>query len=254
MVALRVCFLHPKQIQVLDFNPDLASPRQCPLCADVGHTVPLSLTQTSTCQTFLGLQARPVSVAREPSPQWLRRACELPPEAWEQLLSGRPADDPSSLGSAACRANGFAELRPSVPPTPVGTTSPTSWQKRGVFCKTVVLLGASPPARDLLQMKTAQAASAGPLCRAGVGLMAGRRQAWWPSGLRTEVPRTWEAVQVAEQSTRCVKTRESCLTSLPGNTASPGGRVAGSRLHSPVNTHVHTRAPCLTHVFLSVQT
>lgn len=48
---------------------------------------------------------------------------------------------------------------------------------------------------------------------------------------------------MAEQSTRCVKTRESCLTSLPGNTASPGGRVAGSRLHSPVNTHVHTHAP-----------
>lgn len=111
-------------------------------------------------------------MAREPGPQWLRRACELPLEAWEQLLSGRLADDPSSLGSAARRANGFAELRPSVPPTPVGTTSPTSWQKRGVFCKTVVLLGASPPARDLLQMKTAQAASAGPLCRAGVGLMA----------------------------------------------------------------------------------
>ena len=59
---------------------------------------------------------------------------------------------------------------------------------------------------------------------------------------------------MAEQSTPCVKMRESCLTSLPGNTAGPGGSVAGSRLRFPVNTHVHTRAPCLTHIFLLVQT
>lgn len=51
-----------------------------------------------------------------------------------------------------------------------------------------------------------------------------------------------------------MKTRGSCLTSLPGNTAGPDGSVAGSRLRFPVNTHGHTRAPRLTHVFLSVLT
>lgn len=98
--------------------------------------------------------------------------------------------------------NGFAEPRVSVRPPPVGTTSLTSWQNLCLFCKTVVLLGASPPAQDLLQVKIAQTLllqpvpSAEPVWGCWPGRRrVGRRGAQWPSGLRTEVTCAWEAVQ-----------------------------------------------------------
>lgn len=160
-------------MQVLDFNPDLASPRQRPFCTDVGHTVPLCPSHRPPrarpswgCKPGLSLRSGspalsgsrgPVSCPRRPG-----SGCHP-----AGLLTTRPA-----WALRPAEPNGFAEPRPSVPPTAVGTTRPSSWQKHGVFCKTVVLLGASPPARDLLQVKAAQTASAGPLCGARVGLVA----------------------------------------------------------------------------------
>ena len=71
-----------------------------------------------------------------------------------------------------------------------------------VSCKKVVLLGALPPAQDLLQVKTAQTLLLQPVPSAEPGWgcwpgrrRAGRRGAQWPSGLRTEVTRAWGAVQ-----------------------------------------------------------
>ena len=87
-------------------------------------------------------------------------------------------------------------------PPPVGITSLTSWQNLCLFCKTVVLLGALPPAQDLLRVKTAQTLlpqsvpSAEPWWGWWPGRRwAGRRGAQWPSGLRTKVTCAWEVVQ-----------------------------------------------------------
>lgn len=102
-VAPRVCFLHPKQTQVLDFNPDHVSPPESPLCWRQAHCCPRSLTLTAMCQSaFPGLQA---SLSLWPgSPA---RSCSGGPLSyprgggWEELPSSRPADDQSSLGSVA---------------------------------------------------------------------------------------------------------------------------------------------------------
>lgn len=84
----------------------------------------------------------------------------------------------------------------------MGTTSLTSWQNLCLFCKTVVLLDASPPAQDLLQVKTAQTLllQSVPSAEPWWGWWprrrwAGRRGAQWPSGLRTKVTCAREVVQ-----------------------------------------------------------
>ena len=125
------------------------------------------------CQSaFPGLLAS-LSVAREPSPELLRGPQSYPGGAGSGchpagLLTTSPA-----WTLWPVEPNGFAEPRVSVRPPPVGTTSLTSWQnlcllQKGCFTRCLATCSRFAAGENCPD----SAALAGPLCGAGVGLLA----------------------------------------------------------------------------------
>ena len=103
LLALRASFLHPSRRKCWIVTQAVSPPPPGgpsvltwgTLLSLVPHTdrhVPVSLP---------GAAGRPLSVAREPSPELLRGPQSYPWGCWEWLPSSGPADDQSSLGSVA---------------------------------------------------------------------------------------------------------------------------------------------------------